>query len=145
MRSTHSNPRQPLILLVDDNQDGILARQSVLEEVGYRVATASSGPEALKRVESENFDLVVTDFKMEPMDGLTLISELRVRNFTNPIILLSGFTDTLGLKPDSTGADAVLQKSANEITTLVRCANRLLNPKKPPQRVGRAARSRKSV
>jgi CheY-like chemotaxis protein len=138
MRSASSNLRHALILLVDDNADGIIARKSVLEELGYRVITAATGLDALKHVESECFDLVVTDFRMEPMDGLQLISELRNRNFTNPIILLSGFADTLGLKPESTGADAVLQKSANEINSLVRCAHRLLNPRKPAGKVKKA-------
>jgi CheY-like chemotaxis protein len=146
MRSAHSNPRHALILLVDDNPDGILARQSVLEELGYRVVAAGSGSDALGKVERETFDLVVTDYKMQPMDGLQLIGELRKREFLKPIVLLSGFTDTLGLTPQSTGADAVLQKSANEITSLVRCVGRLLNPRKPAQRVGKAkAVARKTV
>jgi CheY-like chemotaxis protein len=111
----------------------------VLEELGYRVTTACDGDDALKHVESECFDLVITDYRMFPMDGLELISELRKREFAKPIILLSGFADALGLKPESTGADVVLQKSANEITNLVRHTKALLNPKKPVQRVGRRA------
>ena len=67
---------QATILLVDDNDDGNLARRSVLEELGYKVVSARSGSEALKLVESEAFDLVVTDFKMTPVDGLELIKQL---------------------------------------------------------------------
>jgi FixJ family two-component response regulator len=74
---------------------------------------------------------------MQPMDGLQLIAELRNRQFDKPIVLLSGFTDTLGLTPESTGADAVLQKSANEVNNLVRTVQRLLNPKKPAQRASK--------
>lgn len=121
-----------IILLVDDNRDGLIARRSVLEELGYKVVPAGSGSDALKTVEEHNFDLIITDYKMAPMDGLELIGKLRERNFTKPIILLSGFTDTLGLRPESTGADVVLQKSANEIANLVRHAKRLLNPGRKP-------------
>ena len=131
MQPAQSKSCHALVLLVDDNPDGILARQSVLQELGYRVASADSGAEALKRVESERFDLVITDFRMQPMDGLELIRELRKRGFTSPIILLSGFADTLGLRPESTGADVVMQKSANEIANLVRHTKRLLSPRKP--------------
>lgn len=146
MRSALSNSRHALLLLVDDNPDGILARKSVLETLGYRIVPANSGDEALKHVGNECFDLVVTDFKMEPMDGLQLIAELRKREFAKPIILLSGFTETLGLTPESTGADAVLQKSANEINNLVRTVGRLLNPRKPVQRAGRtASKARKTL
>ena len=121
-----------LILLVDDNQDGVVARRSVLEELGYTVVPACSGPDALMCVEQQQFDLIITDFKMKPMDGLELISSLRKREFQNPIILLSGFADSLGLREESTGANVVIQKSANEITQLVRSTKRLLTaPRKP--------------
>lgn len=120
------------ILLVDDNQDGTLARRSVLEELGYQVTPAQSGPEALRCVEQESFDLVITDFRMSPMDGLELIRRLRAAEFNKPIILLTGFADNLGLKPADTNADVVIQKSSNEIVTLVRHTKRLLSaPRKP--------------
>jgi CheY-like chemotaxis protein len=118
--------------MVDDNRDGVLARRSVLEELGYRVISASCGGDALKLVEENDFDLVVTDFRMEPMDGLELIKALRSRDFVKPIILLSGFAEALGLRADAIGADAVVQKSANEVANLLRHTKRLLNaPKKP--------------
>lgn len=133
MRSSRSNSfRKPaLILLVDDNWDGVLARQSVLEELGYQVVPAHSGSDALQVVEKQTFDLIITDYKMSPMDGLELISELRQRQFSSPIILLSGFAESIGLSPETTGADCVIQKSSNEISTLLRQTSRLLNPKKP--------------
>ena len=148
MRSSHSSSSQnpATILLVDDNHDGVLARRSVLEELGYNVVSAPCGADALARIEEQNFDLVITDYKMSPMNGLALIAELRRRNFAKPIILLSGFADTIGLRAESTGADVVIQKSANEIATLVRQTNRLLSPKKPAasQRASKAPGRAKS-
>ncbi|HEX4165591.1 MAG TPA: response regulator [Bryobacteraceae bacterium] len=120
------------ILLVDDNADGIMARRSVLQELGYTVLPARCGREALKLAAKETFDLVITDYRMSPVDGLELIQQLRELNYTKPIILLTGFAENLGLKPETTGADAVIQKSANEIVNLVRVTKRLLNfPRKP--------------
>jgi CheY-like chemotaxis protein len=118
--------------MVDDNRDGVLARRSVLEELGYKVISAGCGGDALQLVEEHDFDLVVTDFKMSPMDGLELIKTLRSRDFRKPIILLSGFAEALGLRADTTGADAVVQKSANEVTNLLRHTKRLLNPPRKP-------------
>jgi CheY-like chemotaxis protein len=134
MRSAPSSrtPIQAVILLVDDNRDGLIARRSVLEELGYKVVPAGSGSDALKMAEEHNFDLVITDYKMFPMNGLEFIAKLRAKSFTNPIILLSGFTDTLGLRAEATGADVVLQKNSNEIANLVRQARRLLNPARKP-------------
>ena len=111
---------------------GILARRSVLEELGYEVISAACGGDALKLVAEHQFDLVVTDYKMSPMDGLELIKHLRAGNFQKPIILLSGFVENLGMRPESTGADAVLQKSANEVSNLLRHTKRLLNPPRKP-------------
>lgn len=130
-----------LILMVDDNRDGILARRSVLEELGYEVISASCGAEALTLAREHEFDLVVTDYRMAPMDGLELITNLRAIEFHKPIILLSGFVENLGLKPESTGADVVVQKSANEVTNLLRHTKRLLNPpRKPAGGAGPASR-----
>ena len=121
-----------LILLVDDNRDGVMARRSVLEELGYRVVTAGCGSDALKSIEESSFDLVITDYRMSPIDGLELIAGLRSKEYRNPIILLTGFAESLGLRPENTGADVVIMKSANEVANLVRHTKRLLNPKKPP-------------
>jgi two-component system response regulator FlrC len=145
MRSDSSNrgQRSPLILLVDDNRDGSLARCSVLQELGFRVVSAGCGSDALEAIKQENFDLIVTDYKMSPVDGLELIGRLRERSYQGPIILLTGFADSVGLRSENTGADIVIQKSANEIANLVRYAKRLLNhPKKPAASAkGRKARS----
>jgi len=123
------------ILLVDDNANGLAARKSVLQELGHRVVTATSGADALEQFSAEPFDLVVTDYKMPRMGGVELISRLRGQAPTLPIVLLSGFSDALGLAEASTGADVVLQKSANEVSHLIRAVNRLLRrkiAKKPP-------------
>jgi CheY-like chemotaxis protein len=86
----------------------------------------------LALTEQHHFDLIITDYKMEPVNGLELIRGLRQREVSVPIILLTGFAEALGLQPNSTGADVVLQKSANEITTLVRHTKRLLGPPRKP-------------
>jgi len=118
------------ILLVDDNAHGLSARRCVLEELGYRITTAASGADALDQFHRQAFDLVVTDFKMPRMDGVELIARLRKQAPGLPIILISGFVDSLGLDEETTGADAVIQKSANEVSHLVRSVGRLL--RRPP-------------
>ncbi len=148
MRSVSQRvPSDALILLVDDNKDGVIARRSVLEELGYKVVTAVCGVDALTLREERNPDLVITDYRMFPMDGLELIANLRERGFDNPIILLSGFAETLGMRSENTGADVVIQKSSNEVANLVRHTKRLLTPKKPAgsQVSSKAAHSRSTT
>ena len=121
------------ILLVDDNAHGVLARRTVLEEFGYHITSASSGWEALQLVDQQHFDLIVTDYRMPGMAGVALIGALRARDFKNPLLLLRGFLTHLGLTEQTTRADLLIQKSANETDQLVRAVKRLLAmPKKPP-------------
>ncbi len=116
------------ILLVDDNNHGLIARKAVLEELGYKVATAKSGEEALELHAARKFDLIVTDYKMSKMTGVELIQKVRKSGSTIPIIMVSGFVEPLGLDEKSTGADVVISKSAGEVGNLVRSINRLLRP-----------------
>lgn len=137
MRIAKSSTASPtaIILLVDDNKMGLAARRVVLEELGHTVVTASNGQDALNAVGAQTFDLVVTDWKMPKMDGIELIRRLREIQFAAPIVLLSGFADNAGMREDKTGADAVVQKSANEVQVLLSTVKRLLTRKparKPP-------------
>lgn len=115
------------VLLVDDNHDGLLVRSSLLSELGYQVRIAKNGEEALKLLEAANFDVVVTDYRMPRMNGVELIQRIRKVNPQARIILLSGFVEPLGLTEENTGADAVIVKSSNEPTHLVRWVKRLVN------------------
>jgi CheY-like chemotaxis protein len=136
------------ILLVDDNKLGLSARRSVLEELGHPIATASNGVDALEQFGTRRFDLVVTDYKMPRMDGLELIVGLREIAPDLPVILISGFVDSLGLNEESTGADVVIQKSANEVSHLVRAVARLLRKKpvrKPAASIESGRVKRKTV
>jgi two-component system response regulator CpxR len=142
------------ILLVDDNRLGLSARKCVLEELGHRIVTALNAADALEHFTNAKFDLVVTDYKMPRMDGLELIVRLREMTPEIPVILISGFVDTLGLNEQNTGADVVIQKSANEVSHMVRSVARLLRkkpvakkaivPKPVAAEVPAAARKKKS-
>ena len=145
--TSSSNPRGR-ILLVDDNSLGLAARRSVLEELGHKVHTSGTPVEALELCGKQRFDVVVTDYKMPKMDGVEFIGRLRKLHPTSAVILISGFTDTLGLTEANTGADVVIQKSNHEVTHLVRSVNRLLRrqqqpaAKKPPSSQGPAPEKR---
>jgi CheY-like chemotaxis protein len=141
-------PPHPNILLVDDNQDGLLVRRTVLEELGYGVSAAQNGEDGLKLFESADFDLVVTDYRMPRMNGTELIRRIRKLDPNARIILLSGFAELLGLTEENTGADVVIAKSSNEPAHLTRWVKRLLNraTRKPPASQKRApARAKASI
>ncbi len=134
------------VLLVDDNSNGLAARRSVLEELGYRITTASAAEDGLQAFQPDHIDLVVTDYKMPGMDGMEFIRRIRSQSPAVPVILISGFVDALGLSEAITGADVVIQKSHQEVQHLVRAVNRLLKrkpPRKPPSQQSMPDRPRR--
>ncbi|MFL6451461.1 MAG: response regulator [Bryobacteraceae bacterium] len=132
--STRRGADPARILLVNDNTDGNSARQSVLEELGYKVFSARCGREALQVLEKESVDLIITDYRMSPVNGLELIAKIRQASKALPVVLLTGFAESLGLTPENTGADIVIQKSSRELPTLLRTAKKLLHPPKKSAR-----------
>lgn len=133
------------VLFVDDNRSGMTARRSVLEELGYATDGTTDSRKALEMFRKEPYDLVVTDFRMPEIDGIELIGKLRAEKADIPVILISGFVDSLGLTENNTGANSVIMKSSNEVQHLVRSVARLLKAPRKPVRSegpGRAARKK---
>jgi CheY-like chemotaxis protein len=139
--STRRGADPARILLVDDNTDGNSARQSVLEELGYQVFSARCGREALQVLEKQSVDLIITDYRMSPVNGLELIAKVRQGTHALPVVLLTGFAESMGLTPENTGANVVIQKSSRELPTLLRTAKKLLYPPKKPARSQSAAKT----
>ena len=77
------------ILVVDDNE--VLCRLvcDILRTEGYRAVPATSASQALEAFEREEFNLLVTDFRMPGMSGLELARAIRNRNPQFPIIVMS--------------------------------------------------------
>ncbi|MEN9490283.1 MAG: hypothetical protein RJA63_732, partial [Pseudomonadota bacterium] len=81
------------ILVVDDDASLRDAIGMILESAGHRVELAASGPEALNALEKARFNLVMSDLRMDPMDGLELLSQIRVRHAQLPVLLMTAFGD----------------------------------------------------
>lgn len=64
------------VLVVDDEKNQREIYTLILEDDGYQVTTAQSGEQALRFARENQFDLVLTDYMMTGMDGLTLLGEL---------------------------------------------------------------------
>ena len=73
------------ILVVDDERDITALVAYHLAKGGYRVSTASNGPEALKAVEEERPDLVVLDLMLPGLSGLEVLQDLRRRDDTRDV------------------------------------------------------------
>jgi len=82
------------ILVVDDSKVARAVIRKVLGELGYSVVLeASDGVEALARLRDSSFDLVITDWNMPRMDGMTLVREIRhTPDLDVPVLMVSGET-----------------------------------------------------
>lgn len=101
----------------------------VLEEQGHSATGVSSPDEALLLLQTESFNVIVTEYKLSGTTGPEFIAKLRTVAEGTPIILLSGYVDALGLNERSTGADVVLMKNALETSHLTHTVSRLLRMK----------------
>ncbi len=133
------------LLLVDDNPSGLAARKMVLSELGYEITTATNAEIALTLFEASPFPLLVTDYKMPGQNGVELIRAIRAVAPQTRIVLVSGFVDAMGITEENSGADAVIMKSANEVSQLVRVVNRLSKRTAAKQPARALTGSRKSV
>jgi CheY-like chemotaxis protein len=86
---------EKIILVVDDSATVRKFVAASLNMKGFRVITAGDGVEALERMPSEKFDLIITDLNMPDMDGYEFIRTLRETPEYHdiPIIVLSSMTD----------------------------------------------------
>jgi signal transduction histidine kinase/ActR/RegA family two-component response regulator len=123
------SPAPARILLVDDDAmvREVLVRQ--LQEQGYEVFGASDGLEALAQIDDGALvDVLISDFSMPGMNGLTLIQEARRRRPDLPALLLTGYADAdvrFTVEDAETGRTALLRKPVSGVV-LAECAATLL-------------------
>ena len=79
------------ILVVDDTNTDRLNLQSILQQAGYNVVTATSGREALEKASSERPDLIFLDIIMEDMDGFQTCRKLSSDDASKhiPVVMVS--------------------------------------------------------
>lgn len=78
------------ILIVDDEQMLRECLRDLLSQRGCIVFEASNGEEALKLLEVQSVDLILTDVDMPVKNGLEFLKEFRQKNFTTPVAIMSG-------------------------------------------------------
>jgi two-component system cell cycle sensor histidine kinase/response regulator CckA len=90
------DPKNSMVLIVDDEDSVRAFVERVLTDQGYRTATACDGPEAIEvATRLGTFDLLVTDLMMPKMTGDELARRLRITQPSLKILYLTGYSDRL--------------------------------------------------
>jgi|SRR5580692_4514548 DNA-binding response OmpR family regulator len=106
----HLNPSYR-ILVVDDDRDTRQRSVAVLVGSGYDVESAKDGADGWNALQTNNYDLVVTDNKMPNMTGIEMIARLRSAAMTVPVIMATGILPSNIIAHDPwLKPDAMLQR-----------------------------------
>src|SRR5438874_1736691 len=112
---------RPRILIVDDQRNMRTTTALVLRQQGYQVTEAESGEAALSRLLAEPFDLVLTDLKMAPLDGLAVLRGALEISPSTQVIVMTGYgTVESAVEAMQQGAYDYISKPFTEGELLVR-------------------------
>ncbi|MBC8009113.1 MAG: sigma-54-dependent Fis family transcriptional regulator [Burkholderiales bacterium] len=84
----------PSVLIVDDLLSIHEMLEAVIQPTGYSTAFATDGEKALARYKAEKYDLVLADIDMKPMDGITLLRQLKAYDPTTVVIIMTAYAST---------------------------------------------------
>jgi two-component system response regulator GlrR len=123
----------PTVLVVDDDADLLKLLTLRLQRAGFTVQTAASGEDALKRLANRQPDAVITDLKMQGLDGIGLLSEIEATYPVLPVVLMTAH----GTIPDAVratrlGAYAFLTKPIDN-AELLACLRAATHMQVPPE------------
>src|SRR5947207_3272227 len=101
---------QPRILVVDDEPHVVQIFQDLLAQRGYEVVSSTNGDDAILKVTTEGFDLVLTDINLPGVDGLEVVRAAKAADKDTCVILITGYAST------TTAIDALRQGAYDYIT-----------------------------
>jgi two-component system response regulator HydG len=99
------------ILVVDDDKSILRTFTRILQKNGYKIDVAETGKEAIEKVDSRHYDLVLVDIRLPDMDGTDLLVKMKKPLQSTIKIMITGFPSLeSGVKALDEGADAYLVK-----------------------------------
>jgi CheY-like chemotaxis protein len=114
--------RTPLVLIADDNEEVVASHAAILEEAGFRVATARDGEEAIAQALALRPDAILMDLSMPVLDGWEATRRIRadLRTHRIPIIAFTAYGLRRYLdRSFAAGCRAFVEKSCREPRRLI--------------------------
>lgn len=120
------------ILLVDDDPDILdILKMELEENPAWKIDTVTSAIEALQKVQSAKYEVIITDYIMPRMNGKEFLAAIRNQGFTASIILYSGRLDEEqeALMKDL-GADAIIHRKGDPEVEFTALKNQIMTVEK---------------
>src|SRR5438270_11291177 len=107
------------ILCVDDEPNVVALKCAILQSAGHTVTTATSAKEAIKKLDQDVYDAVVTDWRLGDANGRAIVQAAKARA-TLPVVVVSGYVAE-AFQAAEPLADLYLEKPVNpeELVTIV--------------------------
>jgi ATP-dependent Lon protease len=86
-----SSNRTPRILVIDDEEIARKNLEHVLIKENYNVMTAKNGAEAFKILDEQEFEIVLTDIKMEGLDGFAVLEKVKAKYPNTKVIMITAY------------------------------------------------------
>jgi len=84
----------PSVLIVDDLVSIHEMLEAVIQPTGFATSFATDGEKALVRYKADKYDLVLADIDMKPMDGITLLKQLKLYDPSGVVIIMTAYAST---------------------------------------------------
>ena len=98
------------ILVIDDDPLCMFSMLKILCDEGYHVVAVNSPETVISSINAGDFEVIITDFNMEPVNGIELVRTLRGRGFSGKAILVSGIYHPDGKEMAEAGIGAFFEK-----------------------------------
>ncbi|MFZ5995138.1 MAG: response regulator [Thermodesulfobacteriota bacterium] len=116
------------ILVVDDEEIIRTVLLQAFEFFGYEIEAVENGIEAVKRIASKTYDLIITDYMMPKMNGLELTRRIKMTNPSTPVLVITAHGPECELL--KSGALACIKKPFN-ILELQKISQNILEGRPP--------------
>ncbi|GBD97014.1 MAG TPA: response regulator [Nitrospirae bacterium] len=81
------------LMVIDDEPIVCRRLKQILEKAGYEVAVFDDGVHAINELEKNTYDIIVTDLKMEGVDGMMILETAKRKNPGTKVIMITGFAE----------------------------------------------------
>ncbi|MBF0463667.1 MAG: response regulator [Nitrospirae bacterium] len=82
------------LMVIDDESIVCKRLKQIMEKAGFEVAVFGDGAHAVEELNNKHYDIILTDFRMDGMDGMKVLVSAKEKNPASKVIILTGFAET---------------------------------------------------